>query len=253
MNHKVRHPDQCPRLAEYHRTRDSNLQRSLIVEHYWIVEFVARRYQGRGELADDITQAAALGLVAALDRYDPDTGRSFASFAIPTAMGEVRRHFRDHTWRVRVPRGVKELAVQLGPITEELTSDLRRTPTNDEIADRIGVPVERLGLARLATRANHPVVADSREGNDEAPDLIDLRALDHGNLKPDIDTEMAVGRLIDELPERHRRVVRLRFFDDLSQVEIAERVGVSQPHVSRLLRDSLRRMREAMVEAEPVR
>src|SRR5690606_1685513 len=101
----------------------------LVEEYSWIVSYVARRYQGRGEPLDDITQVAALGVVAAVDRFDPDTGSSFPAFAIPTSLGEVRRHFRDKTWRVRVPRRVKDLTVQVTSATEELMSDLGRTPT----------------------------------------------------------------------------------------------------------------------------
>jgi RNA polymerase sigma-B factor len=204
-----------------------------IVDHYWIVEYVARRYRGRGEPAEDIEQVAAMGVVAAAGRYDPDTGGSFASFAIPTAMGEVRRHFRDRTWRVRVPRGIKDLAVQMGAATEELTGDLGRAPTAAEVADRLGVGVEQVQQAMLATRANSPVDTDAGRDPGHAAD---------------IDTEMLVAELIATLPERQRAIVWLRFFEDLSQEDIADRLGISQPHVSRLLRASLEQLRGRLAD-----
>jgi RNA polymerase sigma-B factor len=239
--------DADARLEEYRVTRCPRLKAALVDDYYWIVDYVARRYQGRGEPRDDITQAAAVGLVAALDRYDPASRTPFPSFAIPTALGEVRRHFRDRTWRVRVPRGVKDLSVQVGAVVDELTGDLGRPPSTDEIADRIGVEIAAVEQAHIATAANNPIAADTGEPTGDGGQVIDLREeLGDEQARGDVDARLVIGELIEALPERSRRVVWLRFFEDLSQDEIADRLGISQPHVSRLLRASLGQMRRQL-------
>ncbi|MBK5224658.1 MAG: sigma-70 family RNA polymerase sigma factor [Acidimicrobiia bacterium] len=241
-----------PRFHEYRQTRDPEIRAALVDEYWWIVSYVARRYQGRGEPLDDITQVAALGVVAAVGRFDPETGSSFPAFAIPTALGEVRRHFRDKTWRVRVPRRVKDLTVQVTSATEELMSDLGRAPTAEELGDRLNVSAAQIREAWSATAASRPISADTagREGED-SPSVLDLRmtrsAVDPQGIS---DNRMLVSELLRSLPQRSQEVVVLRFFEGLSQAEVADRVGISQPHVSRILRTSLRELRERLNEPD---
>jgi RNA polymerase sigma-B factor len=238
------------RLRRYHVTRDPRLRAELVEEHWWIVTYVVRRYQGKGEPNEDLRQVAALGLVAAIERFDPTAGSTFPAFAIPTALGEVRRHFRDTTWRVRVPRRVKDLTVEIGAATEELTSDLRRAPTAEELGDRLGVSAVQIREAWSAVAAARPISTDASERDaEDGPSVLDVRAVRQA---PDVhgtaDDRMLVSGLLETLPPRSREVVVLRYFQGLSQSEVAERVGISQPHVSRLLRAALRDLRQRLDE-----
>jgi RNA polymerase sigma-B factor len=231
------------KLAEFARTRDPVLRAELVEDHWWIVGYAARRYGGRGEPVDDLTQIAALGLVKALDRYDADSGTSFASFAIPTAIGEVRRHFRDATWRVRVPRRLKDLLVQIGGAVDTLTQDLGRPPTESEIADRVGADPADVRAAMAAGTANrtvHPGPPGPGGGDAGVGEL----AAAEPEHEDGADARLLVQQGLAELPERSRRIVYLRFFVGLSQSEIATRTGISQPHVSRLLNAALAELRE---------
>jgi RNA polymerase sigma-B factor len=234
------------RLADYHATRCPRLKASLIEEYYWIAEYVARRYRERGEAHDDLVQVAALGLVAALERYDPDAGSSFPAFALPTATGEVRKHFRDRTWRVRVPRRLKDLSLEAARAAEELAKDLEREPTTGEIADRLDVPVELVEQARSAVEANHPLPVGTPAADTVTSLSVDVPADDQ---IAGAEEAVMVQALLATLAPRERAVVRLRFYADLSQDEIAARVGVSQPHVSRILRSALARLKRQLVEA----
>jgi RNA polymerase sigma-B factor len=229
------------RLTRYHATRCPRLKAELVEEYFWIAHAVARRYRGRGEPYEDILQVAALGIVAALDRFDPETGRAFPAFAMPTALGEVKRHFRDRSWRVRVPRGVKDLVLEVSRTVDELTADLDREPTTREVADRLGVEVVAVERTRVASEANHPAPVDPMydSGRDQLADpgpggeeLADDRVM------------LDLG--LEQLAERERTIVLLRFYEDLSQEEIAARMGISQPHVSRILRAALAEMRRAL-------
>jgi RNA polymerase sigma-B factor len=225
-------------LESYARTRCPRLRAELVERYWWIVDHVARRYQHRGEPREDIVQVAALGLLGALDRYDPTKGGSFPGFAIPTAMGEVRRHFRDKTWRLRVPRSLKDLSVQIGRVTGELANDLGRDPSTREIADRLDVSPRQIDAARSAMAANHPLPTDAR-GDDEGIDPVD-----HADVaSEDAADIITVLQLIRGLPARERRIIELCFFRERSQDEVAAELGISQPHVSRLLRATLNELR----------
>jgi len=207
---------------------------------------LAGRYRGRGEPIDDLEQAARVGLVNAVDRYDPDRG-SFTAYATITISGEIRRHFRDRTWGVHVPRRVQELALEAGQAASALTGRLAHEPTPAEVALHIGVPLADVTDA-LASAAGHtpsslnaPPVG--RDGDGEVGDLI-------GDIDPEIDSvedRVTVAGLLMRLPARERRIIALRFYGNQTQEQIAATVGISQMHVSRLLNRALSWLREAML------
>lgn len=225
------------RFAEYRRTSDRHL-RNEIVEHYLrLSEFLARRFLNRGEPLDDLRQVALVGLIKAVERFDPERGLQFSSFATPTITGELKRHFRDRGWAVRVPRRVQELHLELDRSTAALSQELGRPPTTSEIAARAGVleedvleSMEAGNMYRLASIDTSP---------DEESVALSARLGEEDVRLGAVDDQVEVEALLDLLPERERRIVALRFFDGLTQSEIAEQVGVSQMHVSRLLQKSL--------------
>jgi len=232
------------RFRRYRDTGDRQLRNELIEEHRWVAVHCARRFDHRGEPLDDLIQVGQLGLLKAVERFDPEIGVSFASYAIPTVMGELRRHFRDATWAVKVPRRVKDLHVDLGNAVDFLSGERGRPPTPEELAEHLGVRVDDVLEALEAGGAYRttPLVSanDDDEGRREA---IALRTDDE--LLGGSDDRLLVQQLLETLPDRERTIVELRFYAGLSQSEIAERVGVSQVHVSRLLRSSLLTLQRA--------
>ncbi len=222
----------------FRRQREAIVERSLP-----IADHIAHRFSNRGEPFDDLVQAARVGLINAVNRFDVETGSEFLAFAVPTMMGEVRRHFRDYGWAVKVPRRLKDIQGQLVQAREELSQCLGRAPTASEIADRLGVDRELIVEAAIAgsnytTRSTdvHPEPDDKFQPLGETLGGVDP------NLDAVIDVE-TVRPLIAALPDRQRTVLILRFLENLTQTQIAERVGCSQMHVSRLLADALRTLR----------
>ncbi|MET9486098.1 RNA polymerase sigma factor SigF [Nocardia sp. NPDC006630] len=210
-----------------------------------LAEHIARRFTGRGEQFDDLHQIARLGLVQAVDRFDVSYGSTFLSFAIPTIMGEVRRHFRDHTWAVRVPRRAKELQQQLGPVTETLSHRLGRMPTAREIAAELDVELGEVTQAMVARNAYQASSLDTPRGDDDSGPAAIADTL--GAEEPSyrlLEDAMAVRPLLAALPARERQILIWRFFDNRTQAQIAERLGVSQMQVSRILTKTLSTLRE---------
>jgi RNA polymerase sigma-B factor len=208
---------------------------ALVTAHLGLARSLARRFAGRGEPLEDLEQVAYEGLAKAVERFDPDRGTSFAAFAVPTVVGEIKRHFRDHTWATKVPRAAKELATRLATATETLSSRLGRAPRVGELAEEIGVTEEAVIEALDARAAYRPVSLATPTGQEEGRTLEDsLGAEDRGFVQAD--ARLTVVSLLAELPDRERRILELRFYDELSQDEIASRIGISQMHVSRLLR-----------------
>jgi RNA polymerase sigma-B factor len=227
--------------VEYRRTRDRALRNALVEEHAPIGYACARRFANRSEPLDDLQQVALLGILKAVERFDPERGVSFASFAVPTVLGELRRHFRDKGWMVRLPRRLQELHLNLGDVITELSQRIGRTPTAAELADEIGVTEDDVLEALEARSCYRPASIDATEA-DSTPVSSRLGAPDRDLVSADDRT--TVASLLDRLSPREKRVVYLRYFEDRTQSEIAEEIGVSQMHVSRLLARSLSAMRD---------
>ncbi|WP_431950476.1 RNA polymerase sigma factor SigF [Nocardia lijiangensis] len=218
-----------------------------------LAEHIARRFAGRGEAFDDLHQIARLGLVQAVDRFDVSRGSSFLSFAVPTVMGEVRRHFRDRTWSVRVPRRLKEIQQSIGPATETLAQRLGRMPTARELAAELEVELTEITQALVASNGYQAGSLDAvtRDGDDDSSARAAVHTL--GAEEPCyrlLEDAMAVRPLIAELPERERQVLIMRFFENKTQTQIAERLAVSQMQISRILAKTLKTLRDRALGAE---
>jgi RNA polymerase sigma-B factor len=224
------------RFEELRATNDPALREALIADHLWLARHGARRFAGRGEARDDLTQVASLALVNAVDRFDPEMGVRFATYAMPTIVGELRRHFRDRSWSVRVARRLKDLHVELRSAKEELTHHLGRAPTVDELADFVDATPDEV-LEALEAGASYRATSLTVAGADDEEHELDLAVEDERVASAGV--RVALEDAMRTLPDRERRVVYLRFYLGLSQSEIAEQIGVSQVHVSRILRASL--------------
>jgi RNA polymerase sigma-B factor len=227
-----------PRLARYARTRDPVERARLVMRFMPLARRLAERYRHTSESADDLVQVAAIGLIHAVDRYDPTRGKAFTTFAVPTILGERRRHLRDHSWAVYVPRYTRELADRLRRISDDVTAELRRTASAAELAEHLGRPVEHVLEARaaLACRATTSL-PHAREP------LTDGGAAQ-------AETRVVVDEMLAALPARHRAALRPRFWHDLRQREIGLILGLSQSQVSRALRDGLEALRAATGSAQ---
>jgi RNA polymerase sigma-B factor len=237
-------------FREYTSTRARSTRNRLIELHVGLAVHIARRY-GRSDIADDdLQQVAMLGLVKAVDRFDPERGVPFSAFAGATIEGELKRHFRDHTWTVRVPRSAKDLHLAIGRATDELVQLLGRSPDVDEVAQHLDLERDEIlrGMAATAASTVDPLVG----GPDvvSGPDHEQHMATEERGFGA-VEDASIVEALLDRLPEREREIVRLRFFEQMSQTQIAEAVGLSQMHVSRLLQQSFTQMRNWATEPAP--
>ena len=234
-------------LVAYHRDGDQDARERALVELMPLVRALATRYAGRGEPLEDLVQVGSIGLIKAVDRFDVDRGVDFASYAVPTIVGEIRRHFRDKAWAMHVPRRLKELSLRLSRTLDQLTVELGRSPTIAELAGAAGVEEEEAidaldSMNAYATRSLH---APFEEGSDDS--LAEkLGADDQGYTEVEDGALVSAG--LDALDERERQIVELRFFHELTQSQIASQVGISQMHVSRLLRRALVTMRGRIEE-----
>jgi RNA polymerase sigma-B factor len=226
---------------------DDAVRQELIEAHLGLVEYLARRFAGRGEPLEDLVQVGTIGLVKAVDRFDPDREVEFSTYATPTIVGELKRHFRDKGWAVRVPRRVQELHLRLGKVVSSLSQDLGRSPTIGEIAERAGASEEEVLEAMEAGRAYRFASLDApgAAGDDDNQSLASQLGKDDP-LLTGIEHRVALSPLIAELPRREQVILHLRFFEGLTQSEIAGRLGISQMHVSRLLGVALQNLAEAM-------
>jgi RNA polymerase sigma-B factor len=231
-------------LNRYHHDGDNAARDELVERFLPLARQLARRYQRGNEPLDDLVQVASIGLVKAVDRFDPERGTAFSSYAVPTILGELKRYFRDVGWAVHVPRGMQERVMTVNQAIAKLSRESGRSPTAAEVAQEIGESPELVLEAMEASIAYDAVSLDTpRTSEEEGGDTYaeTMGAIDERFEL--VEYTSAIGPTIRALPERDRLVLKLRFEDDLTQLEIAEQIGVSQMHVSRLIRRALKRLR----------
>jgi RNA polymerase sigma-B factor len=221
------------------------LRDELVTAYLPVVRNIARRFSGRGEPVDDLEQAGTIGLLGAVDRFDPARGVDFLSFAIPTITGEIRRHFRDRSWAMHVPRRLKDMQASIRAAAGELLGELGRSPRPSDIARRLGLPVEAVLEALEAGQTYRNASLDEVVSDDGLPLVERLGAVDSALER--VEYHEALVPLLRELPERERTILMLRFFKNMTQSQIAVRVGISQMHVSRLLSQTLAQLREQIM------
>ncbi len=237
-------PETAALFEELARTGRRRIRNQIVEEHMGLAVHIAKRYNVRAGRDDDIEQVAMLGLVKAVDRFDPSVGAPFAAFAGRTIEGEIKRHFRDATWSIKVPRGAKELHLSVRRGSEELSAKLGRSPSVSEVAAHLEVSEDDVITALSVAEARRVESIEPPTGG-EGVSPARQRAtstVDDGFM--DVENQEIVERLLATLPEREREIVRLRFYEEMSQIDIAEIVGVSQMHVSRLLRRAFDELRE---------
>jgi len=233
------------------RLPDDPGAREEIVEMFLpLAEYLARRFAGRGEALDDLVQVASLGLLNAIDRFDPGREVQFSTYAAVTIVGELKRHFRDKGWAIRVPRRLQEVALRVNAVLPELSQELGRSPTIEEISQRCEAPAEEILDAMEAVQAYSTSSLETPVG-EEGTAPIDVLGEEDASIEM-LESWSAVGPALRKLPRRERTVLYLRFFRGLTQSEIAREVGVSQMHVSRILSQTLRHLRDAVGREEPL-
>jgi RNA polymerase sigma-B factor len=238
------------KFVEFAETRDRRLRDELVEAHMGLAEYLARRFANRGEPLDDLVQVGLLGLVKAVDRFDPNRGVEFSTYATHTIAGELKRHFRDKGWAVRAPRRMQELYLLLTKVVGSLGQELGRSPTIAELAVETQVSEEEVLEALEAGQAYRFASLDVPRGsNGEGDTLAEGLGEDDHDLV-DAESRVVLSPLLARLPARQQLIVRLRFFDGLTQSEIASRLGISQMHVSRLLARSVAELRAAGLEAD---
>src|SRR5438045_1129668 len=236
-------------LRRYHEQGDLSAREQLIEQYMSLVRSLARRYAYRGEQLEDLVQIGAIGLIKAIDRFDINRGVELTTYATPNIIGEIKRHFRDRGWAVRVPRGLQELNVRLSKLIEQLTVQLSRSPTIAELAKAAGVEEEEVLEALESGRAYSSLSqGGGQEDGEELDPLETLGEIEH-------QYEISEDRALLEpgfrvLDERERTILHLRFFEGLTQSQIAQQVGISQMHVSRLIRRALEKIREEIASDE---
>ena len=245
---RQRHSEFNELFALWRETGDQALRDRLILSNRSLVSYLARRYIDRGELSEDVMQVGLIGLIYALDHFDPARGVRFATFATPTILGEIRRYFRDKTWGIRVPRRLQEVNQTINARIEELTQVMDRSPTYAEIARSLNMPIEDVVEALEMMQIMEPVSIDEAlfHSSDDSPVNISDQI---GAPDPDLETWgewTTLEAALEKLPENERRVLRLAYFDQHSQVEIARQLQVSQMYVSRLQRKALAHLRDLM-------
>jgi RNA polymerase sigma-B factor len=246
--------DEVRELFRAYKEAESEMERALfrgkLVDQYiGLVEFLARRFRNRGELLEDLVQVGTIGLLKAIDRFELEREVEFSTYATPTIVGEIKRHFRDKGWAVRVPRRLQELHLELTKIISHLGQDLGRSPTVAEIAEAAGtteeVVLEGMEIAQAYNFTSLDAPLDSEDA--ESSSFADQIGAEDDQLE-NLEYRAALAPEMAKLPERERRILYLRFYKGLTQSEIADRMGISQMHVSRLLNRTLIRLREALEE-----
>ena len=232
-------------FRRYKEEGDEEAREQLIVSHVNLVRYIAAKFKNRGEPLDDLIQVGTIGLIKAIDRFDPSRGLEFTTYATPTIMGEIKRHFRDKGWTIRVPRRLQELSAKVNSATDELTARLQRSPSIEEVAEYLDTTADEVLEAMESSSAYSSVPLEAQGGNedDDAPSVIDRYASVDGDLEAS-DDRMVLEGVIGEFPEADQQAIRMRFIDGMTQVEIAKRLGISPVQVSRMLRRALRRIQD---------
>lgn len=237
-------------FRQLRETGDPEIRATLAQLHLPLVEYLARRFKDRGEPMDDLVQVGSVGLLKAIDRFDLDRGVEFSTYATPTIVGELKRYFRDKGWAIRVPRRLQELSLRMNKLVSQLTQELGRSPTISELAQAAEVSEEEVLEALESGQAYSTTSLDAPSGEeDDAPERLERMGEDDLQLE-NLEYFASLAPLIQQLPERERRILYLRFFKGMTQSTIAEEIGISQMHVSRLLSRVLAFLREGMDGAE---
>ncbi|QIG43875.1 RNA polymerase sigma factor SigF [Nocardioides anomalus] len=223
----------------------------LVHLHLPLVEHCARRFRNRGEPFEDLVQVGTIGLLKSIDRFDLERGVEFSTYATPTIIGEIKRYFRDKGWAIRVPRRLQELRMQIGSASAELTQSLGRSPTPRELADKIGCSVEEILEGIESSNAYSTLSLDASDNDEDgAATMLDAIGVDDENLEH-VEIRESIKPLLDRLDAREKRILLLRFFKNMTQSQIAEEIGVSQMHVSRLLSRTLEQLRTSLEAESP--
>lgn len=232
-------------FRRYKEHGDMDAREKLVMSHLNLVRFLANKFKNRGEPLDDLMQVGYLGLLKAIDRFDPDRGLEFTTYATPTILGEIKRHFRDKGWSVRVPRRLQELSAKVNQATDALTTELQRSPTVEEIAEYLGASVDEVLEAMESSSAytSVPLEAPGSSDADDTPSVLDRYASEDSDLSF-TDDRLVIEEALKGFSPREREVIEMRFVRGMTQIEIAEQLGVSQVQVSRLLRRTLKKIQE---------
>jgi RNA polymerase sigma-B factor len=238
------------KFADLAATGDRRLRDELVEAHIGLAEYLARRFANRGEPLDDLVQVALIGLVKAVNRFDPNRGVEFSTYATHTIAGELKRHFRDKGWAVRAPRRMQELYLRLTQVVSSLGQQLGRSPTIGELAAETQVSEEEVLEALEAGQAYRFASLDVPKGGSDDGDTLGEGLGEDDPGIANAESRVVLSPLMARLPARQRQIIRLRFFEGLTQSEIASRLGISQMHVSRLLARSVAELRAAGLEAD---
>ncbi len=232
-------------FRRYKEKGDMDAREKLVMSHMNLVRFLANKFKNRGEPLDDLVQVGYLGLLKAIDRFDPERGLEFTTYATPTILGEIKRHFRDKGWSVRVPRRLQELSAKVNQATDALTTELQRSPKIEEIAEYLDASVDEVLEAMESSSAYSSVPLEGAGGGEgeDAPSVIDRYATEDTALTF-TDDRLVIEDALKTFSPREREVIELRFLEGMTQIEIAERLGISQVQVSRLLRRTLKKIQE---------
>jgi RNA polymerase sigma-B factor len=227
----------------------TSARESLVHLHLPLVEHCARRFRNRGEPLEDLVQVGTIGLLKSIDRFDAERGVEFSTYATPTIIGEIKRYFRDKGWAIRVPRRLQELRMQIGTATADLTQSLGRSPTPRELAESIGCSVEEIVEGIESSNAYSTLSLDASDDSDEgAATMLDAIGVEDDGLEH-VEIRESIKPLLDKLAPREKKILLLRFFKNMTQSQIAEEIGVSQMHVSRLLNRTLEQLRTSLEDS----
>ncbi len=232
-------------FRRYKQDGDMDAREKLVMSHMNLVRFLANKFKNRGEPLDDLMQVGYLGLLKAIDRFEPDRGLEFTTYATPTIMGEIKRHFRDKGWSVRVPRRLQELSAKVNQATDTLTTQLQRSPKVEEIAEYLDASVDDVLEAMESSSAysSVPLEAPSAGESDDAPSVIDRYVTEDSDLAF-TDDRLVLEEALRDFSPREREIIELRFLKGMTQIEIAQKLGISQVQVSRLLRRTLKKVQD---------